>query len=155
MAETLHDSAAADRQPGIGRLDLAVAVACLGALAALAVPRQREVSAQTHRTEIEAMASSIRSAASLGHALWRARGGPATLEVERGAVKVRVAMVNGYPAAGDLALLLEEPETMAFVHAGGAWRHRGVGEGNRCGVNYAPPQRPNQPPSVRLEVTDC
>ena len=58
-------------------------------------------------------------------------------------------------AAADLALLLEEPETMAFVAADGAWQHRGSGPGRSCGVSYAPPQRAGEQPSVQLDLEDC
>jgi len=137
--------------PGIGRLDLVVVVTCLGALAAVAVPRQRDVTAETRRTEISALADSIRGAARFGHSLWQAGGAPEVLEAEHG----RVAIVNGYPAADDLALLLEEPETMAFTHAGGAWQHRGLGPDRPCGVSYAPPARPGKAPDVRLILAGC
>lgn len=155
MAEPSPDMAVADSRPRIGRIDLVLVVACLGVLAAVALPRQRAVTAGTRRTETNALAASIRSAAELGHSLWRARGGPATLEVQRGAATVRVAMINGFPAPRDIALLLEEPETMAFTRDGASWRHRSLSEGQRCGVSYAPPQRVNQPPRIELEVSDC
>lgn len=134
-----------------GRLDLLVGVALLGLLAAVAIPRQRQVTADTRRTEVAALAASVRSAARFGHALWTARGGPAALSVRRG----RVAMVNGYPAAGDLARLLEEPETMAFVEDRGAWRHGGVAPGLRCGVRYAPPPHAGAQPVITVTLDEC
>ncbi len=136
---------------GIGRIDLVLVVTCLGAMAAVAVPRQRDVTAQARRTESMALAQSISSAARFGHSLWQAGGGPDVLQAGRGPI----AIVNGYPAADDLPLLLEEPETMAFDHAGGAWQHRGLPRDRRCGVSYAPPAQPDEAPVVRLNVAGC
>lgn len=128
-----------------------VLVACLGLLAVVAVPRQRDISAKTHRTEAMALAGSVQSAARLGHSLWRARGQPKALHVDRG----RVAMVNGYPAAADLALLLEEPEAMAFEHSNGSWQHRDVSSDRPCAVTYAPPARSGQGPLVSENLAGC
>ena len=128
-----------------------LAVACLGLLAALAVPRQRDLTTETRRTEVIALAGSVHSAAHFGHALWRANGGHAVLNVQRG----RIAVVNGYPAAAELARLLEEPETMAFTQANGEWHHRGLETGRRCGVRYAPPPRSGGQPTIEIRLEDC
>lgn len=105
----------------------------------------------TRRTEVTALALSVRGAARFGHAQWQAQGGPAALAVARG----RVAVINGYPASGDLALLLEPPEAMAFSHARGRWQHHGLDASRPCGVSYAPPARMGAEPSVTLQVSGC
>lgn len=151
MAEVLHSTVAREGRVRVGRLDLVLAVACLGMLAAVAVPRQQDLTAEAHRAEVTALAGSVTSAARFGHALWQARGGPAAIETPRG----RVDFVNGYPAAADLALLIEQPEAMAFRHASGTWQHRDRGEGELCGVRYAPPQPGRADPQVHLLVSGC
>jgi hypothetical protein len=144
------DATVAGRKPGIGRLDVAVVVACVVALAAMAVPGRREAAASAQRTEVNAFAGSVAGAAEFGHRLWQAQGGGATVVTARGAVK----MVHGYPAAGELAKLLEDGEAMAFTHAGGLWRHRGVA-GERCAVRYAPPARPGAAPEIERRLDGC
>lgn len=135
----------------IGRLDLILAVGCLGMLAAVAVPRQQVLTARSLRTESGALAESVRSAALLGHSLWQAQGEPPTLQIGRG----RIQIVNGYPSREDLALLIEPAEVMAFHHEDGTWQHRERGEESPCGVTYAPPLVSTQEPVVRLRVSGC
>lgn len=151
LAQVLPGTAVPAGRRRIGRLDLALAVACLGLLATFAVPRQQALTAQSQRTEVGALTESVRSAAGLAHALWQAQGQPAVLELERGAVR----MVNGYPAAGDLALLLEPPETMAFNHAAGDWQHRDRDAASPCGVSYRPPAQGGSEPLVRVLLSGC
>jgi hypothetical protein len=120
-------------------------------LAAVAVPRQQVLTARNLRTEASLLAESVRSAAQLGHTLWQAQGEPPVLQLDRGAVH----MVNGYPAADDLSLLLEPAEAMAFSHDGGSWQHHERDDDSPCGVSYAPPLASAPEPIVRLRVSGC
>ena len=138
-------------RPGIGWLDLVVVVACVGALAGMAIPHQQEMGGVARRTEVSALAASVRSAARLGHSLWQAQGGGASLNAARG----RVRVLNGYPVPEDLGLLLEEPEEMAFRHSRGRWQHRDLALGHPCGVTYAAPPRAGAEPEVSLQVSGC
>jgi hypothetical protein len=140
----------AGRTWSLDGLELVAAVACLAVLAAMAIPRQLAVSAEARRAQVVALEASIRSAARFGHSLWQAAGAPEALEAGRG----RVTMVNGYPSATGLSLLLEQAEAMAFTHEGGAWRHRDGGA-ERCAVLYAPPARRGAAPSVEVDVGGC
>lgn len=117
----------------------------------MALPRQRDVTAEARRTEVSALATSVRSAARFGHSLWQAGGAPDVLTVARG----RVRFVNGYPSANDLPLLLERSETLAFAHSAGEWQHRDSSATRLCGVSYAPPARRGQPPRIELEASGC
>jgi hypothetical protein len=132
-------------------VDLVLAVAFLGALAAVAVPRQQDLTTRNRLTEVHSLADSLRSAAQLGHSLWQAQGRPAVIATLGGPVRI----VNGYPSAAGLARLLEAPEMMAFAHEGGAWRHRDDRGDAFCGVGYAPPASPSGSPSIRLRITGC
>ena len=155
MAATLESTPVEERggdETRLGRVDVFVAIACLGALAAVALPGQREVTAETRRMETAALASSLHSAAALGHSLWRARGAPEMLEIERNGTMVRVAMLNGYPTAASLPLLLEAPETTGFSQVGGAWRHGGTAA---CAVSYAPPRFMGNRPEISTDTSGC
>ena len=157
MAAILEGGSIEERGGGgarLGRLDLVVAIACLGALAAVALPGQRAVTAETRRMETAALASSLRSAADLGHSLWLARGAPDTLEIERDGATVRVAMRNGYPSAASLPLLLEEPETNGFAQTGDTWRHEAGGAG-KCRVTYEPARSPGAKPHITSHLEGC
>ena len=157
MAATLESTPVEERggdETRLGRIDVFVAIACLGALAAVALPGQREVTAETRRMETAALASSLRSAADLGHSLWLARGAPDTLEIERDGVTVRVAMKNGYPSAASLPLLLEEPETNGFAQTGDTWRHQAGGAGS-CGATYEPPRSQGAKPQITPHLEGC
>lgn len=136
---------------GSGRVEAAVLAVVVLILAGMAVPQRQDQATVNRCAEVRALAGSIRSAALLGHALWEARGHPATLEVPGG----KVAIVNGYPAAGDIARLMEAPETLAFTQAGGEFRHRDVAAGTRCGVSYAAPGRAGAEPEARVELGGC
>jgi hypothetical protein len=151
LAENSYQVAPAGRRPRIGRLDLVLAVACLGALAAVAVPRQQALTERSHRTEVQALADGVHSAAAFGHSLWIARGMPETIDL-RGRV---VRMVNGYPAAGDVASLMERAESMGFQQSGGRWRHEDERDGLACGVSYAPPAEPAGLPVVSQHTKGC
>jgi hypothetical protein len=150
MAVEAGTAAVANGRSGGGRLELAVVLALVVALAAMALPRQLATATDAARTEVNALARSVAGVAEFGHRLWTAQGGGAALDTSRG----RVAIVNGYPAAGDLAQLLEEGEAMAFEHAGGTWRHRGAA-GESCAVRYAPPVRAGAAPEVERRTDGC
>jgi hypothetical protein len=151
LAQVFEVAARAPGRIRVGRLDIALVVAVLALLAAVAVPRQQDMSAAAHRREVDALAQSIRGAAQFAHDLWRNQGEPPVLALARGEVRI----VNGYPAAADLALLLEEPEAMAFRQVGGAWQHRDRSAGRLCGVAYAPPAAGGGAPEVRLHLKSC
>lgn len=151
MAQVQHDTTGTGRGVRIGRLDVVLVVACLGMLAAVAVPRQQSMTGAAYRAEVNALAGSVRGAAAFGHAQWQARGEPAGLDTARG----RVRMVNGYPAAADLDLLLEPSEVMAFRHARGTWRHRASDAGEHCSVRYTPPETSRVEPTVQLQTSGC
>jgi hypothetical protein len=128
-----------------------LAVTCVGALAAVAVPRQQELTERNRLTEVQALADSVRSAAMFGHSVWHTRGMPEVLDIAGGPVRI----VNGYPAAGDVALLMERAESLGFAQSGGTWRHHDERGGEICGVQYAPPADAAQPPTVRLHTKGC
>ena len=154
MATTLDGGSIGEQAGGsrIGRLDLVLAIACLSILAVVALPNHRVATAETRSMETAALAASLTSAAALGHSLWRARGAPGKLDIERNGTMVRVAMVNGYPSAASLPLLLEEPETNGFSQVGASWRHGGTAT---CAVTYAPPRWMGNRPEISTDTSGC
>lgn len=146
---SVHGIATAPHRAGIGWLDIAIGCACAAALAVVALPRQRATVAQTQGTEVTALARSVASAAEFGHRLWSAQGG-SELATPQG----RVGIVNGYPAAGDLAKLLEPGEAMAFEHEGGTFRRQGTAD-DGCAVVYAPPARAGGSAVVEQQTDGC
>lgn len=131
-----------DAGQGIGAATALVAVACLALLATLAIPGQRDTASLNRRTEVQALAAGLRSAAQLGQALGRAQSGTSGL-------------VNGYPAAADIARLMTPAETMAFTLSGDTFQHRDAAPGARCGVRYAPPQHPGGAPLLQPLTDGC
>lgn len=134
-----------------GTVDLIVAVTCFGLLAVVAVPRHLDLTTANRRTEVRALAASVESAASLGHSIWAARGEPARIAIAGSTV----AVINGYPAAADLAALLEAAESAAFKFADGAWQHRDLPTQRPCGVSYAPPAQPGGKPFIGAHLAGC
>lgn len=126
-------------------------VSCLVLLAVVAVPRHTRLSQEIRREQVAALASSMQSAAGLGHALWRANGEPLVLTMPRG----RVTMTHGYPAPAGLKALLDESEGMAFRESGGMWQHEELPPERPCGVNYSAPARDGDEPAIRQQLDGC
>jgi hypothetical protein len=132
------------------RVDAVILVAIVGMAAGFAVPRQADLARAARREQVEALARSAGSAAALAHAQWEARGRPPTLPGARGLV----AMVNGYPSAATLPLLLATAETAPFAHESGAFRHAAA-DGRGCGVDYAPPGDSGAAPRITTLTDGC
>ena len=65
-------------QGGFTLIELVVVVTILGILAAFAVPRFASLEGQARLASTQALAGSVRSGASLAHALWLAQGDPSS-----------------------------------------------------------------------------
>jgi type II secretory pathway pseudopilin PulG len=131
------------------RVDALVVVAVAALAAAVAVPRQQDLARDTRRAQVVALARSAGSAATLAHSQWQAGGKPATLRGTRGLV----AMINGYPSAATLPLLLAEPEAAGFAHDAGEFRHSGAA--GSCGVRYLPPASAGTAPRIVSNLEGC
>jgi type II secretory pathway pseudopilin PulG len=132
-------------------VDLVVLVSCFAILAVLAVPRHLSLSSESRRDEVQALASSVASAARLANALWDSTGRPVTMALRGG----DVVLVNGFPSAGTIAQSLEPAEAMAFRFEAGRWQHREVASVRPCGVRYQPPATGAGSPSIRAETSGC
>lgn len=135
----------------IGRLDVAILIACLGTAGVVAVPRHARIAQEARLAEVTALASAASTSAELAHSRWLAAARPQTITGRRGLV----AITHGYPSAASLSLMLAEAETAAFVNDGGVWRHAGLPAGSACGVAYQPPTVEAQPPTIISYTADC
>lgn len=133
---------AGDTGQGIGATAALVAVACVALLATLAIPRQRDTASLNRRTEVQALAAGLRSAAQLAQALGRARPDATGLAASG-------------PAAAQLAGLMAPAETAAFILDGDVFRHRDAAPGTRCGVRYTPAAHPGEEPLLQAMTDGC
>lgn len=135
----------------ISRLDVAILIACLGAVVVVAVPRHVQILRQARVSEVAALARGASTSAELAHSRWLATNRPQTVAGERGVV----AITHGYPSAATLSLMLADAETAAFLYEGGVWRHASVPAGRSCGVAYQPPAAPGQAPIISDRTSGC
>jgi MSHA pilin protein MshA len=145
------------QQSGFTLIELVVVITILGILAAFAVPRFASLEGQARLAATQALAGSIRSGASLAHALWLAQGDPSsTLVVMEGQ---NITMANGYPNDATIDDTLVEYTGFALTTAGGAavftkQSPSGASIAN-CFVTYTPPAAANQAPTVVSTTGGC
>ena len=116
-------------QGGFTLIELVVVITILGILAAFAVPRFAQLEGQARLAATQALAGSIRSGASLSHALWVAQSDPASTSVTMEGTAI--AMVNGYPTNTFIDDTLVEFTGFAFTTPGDIGGvHQTVADGN-------------------------
>lgn len=128
-----------------------ILLTCLGLSSVAAVPYYVDFGAANRRTEVRALAAQIAATADLGNSLWQGSGQGGTIHIAGAAV----GMVNGYPAAPDLARLLDPGGNAPFNFDNGAWAHRDPSVSRECGVTYQPPVAPGAEPRIDLQLAGC
>jgi MSHA pilin protein MshA len=144
-------------QGGFTLIELVVVITILGILAAFAVPRFASLEGEARLAATQSLAGSIRSGASLAHALWLAEGPSDPDVVMEGQT---IAIVNGYPDAASIDDTLVEyagfaltwtASTATFTKQNAA----GTSTITDCSVTYTQPAAANQPPTVAAMTTGC
>jgi hypothetical protein len=151
MNEAISGQDAGASRWSFSALDALVSLLALALLAGVAIPSHQGATTAAREQEVRAVAASLDGAARFAHSLWQAQGAPREIKVRRG----RVAMVNGYPSAQGVALLLEESELLGFAASAGTLQHRDARQGDRCGVRYRSSARVGEPPSIVLALDGC
>jgi len=144
-------------QSGFTLIELVVVITILGILAAFAVPRFASLEGEARLAATQALAGSIRSGASLAHALWLAEGDPGSNSVTMEGQAVALAF--GYPTEGAIDDTLVEyagfalttpSNTAVFTKTSSS----GTSIAN-CFVTYTPAAGANDAPEVVATTTGC
>ena len=104
-------------QGGFTLIELVVVITILGILAAFAVPRFASLEGQARLAATQALAGSVRSGASLAHALWLAQGNPASTSVTMEGTAI--TMANGYPDDATIAATIVDTSGFAVTTPSG------------------------------------
>ena len=86
-------------QKGFTLIELIVVIVILGILAAVALPKFSDLSAQARISKMQALQGSIKAAAVMAHGQWLATGGASAGGVASVEGGTTIALSNGYPDA--------------------------------------------------------
>jgi MSHA pilin protein MshA len=131
-------------------IELVVVITILGILAAFAIPRFASLEGQARIAAVQGMAGSLRSGASLAHALWLAEGNPASTTVTMEGQAITIT--RGYPNAATIQNTIVDTAGFAMTTVGGNRRFTKTSANNTpiaaCYVTYQPPPAANTAPAV-------
>ena len=134
-------------QRGFTLIELVVVIVILGILAAFAVPRFMGLEDQARVAAVDAMAGSLRSAATMAHAVWEAQQSgsstPVTQITVPGAAGA-ITITNGYPNNAGIQQLLQDTSGFTINPNGNRFTPNGAKNAN-CWVQYNQAANANTP----------
>jgi MSHA pilin protein MshA len=146
------------QQGGFTLIELVVVITILGILAAFAIPRFANLEGQARTAAVQGLSGSLRSGASLAHAMWLAQGNPASTTVNmEGQV---INMTFGYPNAATIQRTIVDLTGFLPTTVGGDRRFtKAAANGTtpiaNCFVTYTPAAAVNTAPAVAVTATGC
>jgi MSHA pilin protein MshA len=144
---------------GFTLIELVVVITILGILAAFAVPRFASLEGQARLAATEAMAGSVRSGASLAHALWLAEGNPGSTSVDMEGQPITLAF--GYPVIGSIDetivdttgfIVTTTATTAVFTKGSAQTPPQPI---SNCFVTYTPPAAADEAPQIVATTNGC
>jgi MSHA pilin protein MshA len=143
------------RQLGFTLIELVVVITILGIFAAFAIPRFASLEVEARSAVTEALGGSLRSSAALAHALWLARGQPATVSME-GQV---ITLANGYPNIATIDDTLTSLEGFLYDASGSPGVFSKTNDGAtpiaNCTVSYTEAAAVGAAPTIVTDTSGC